>query len=171
MDLLVSCPCCGATARILAEDLGSLPRCPACGHELTIEPARPGWGAALDDEIQSWLSEPGGVPAGPSSGDATCLTCGYAGLMEFDSAHGDRICPACLSVDQTRTTGQDRTVACPGCGAALDISERDRGKTIICPGCKYFLGCVLPAEKHAYRRARRQPAWDAALAGWRRARR
>jgi uncharacterized protein YbaR (Trm112 family) len=158
MDVQVSCPCCRETGRILAEDLGSLPRCPACGHELTIESAseqeRPGRGRAIDDEIQSWLSEPGGSPAAASSGAATCLSCGYAGLMEFDSARGDLICPACLAVYRTRTTGQSRTVACPGCETSLEISDRDRGRTIICPACKYFLGCVIPAEKHAYRRRR-----------------
>jgi hypothetical protein len=158
MFTLVTCPCCRWTARVLAGDLGSLPRCPVCGQELTIAvssaeegPVRRG---AIEDEIPSWLSEPGGSPAAASSGEATCLSCGYEGLMELDSARGDRICPACLAVYRTRTSDPPRTAECPGCGASLEISDRDRGKTIICPGCKYFLGCVLPAEKHTYRRRR-----------------
>jgi uncharacterized protein YbaR (Trm112 family) len=157
MFALVSCPCCRETARILAEDLGHLPCCPVCGHELAIvsssEAEGPGRGGATAEAIQSWLSEPGGAPAA-ASGDVTCLACGYTGLMEFDSAHGDRICPACLAVYRTRATDKYQTVACPGCGTSFEISQRDRGKTIICPACKYFLGCVIPAEKHLYRKGR-----------------
>jgi hypothetical protein len=74
--------------------------------------------------------------------------------MEFDSARGDRICPACLAVYRTETTDAYQSVACPGCGTSFEISERDRGKTIICPACKYFLGCVIPGEKHTYRKGR-----------------
>ena len=158
MFALATCPYCRWTARVLVEDLGSLPRCPVCGHELTLAvtsaQGRPVRGGAIDDEIQSWLSQPGGSPAAASSGETTCSSCGYEGLMEFDSARGDRICPACLAVYRTRRADPPRTVECPGCGASLEISDRDRGKTIICPGCKYFLGCVLPAEKHTYRRRR-----------------
>src|SRR5437762_14152103 len=96
MSVRVSCPWCRELGQVLAEDLGSLPHCPVCGHELKPEglgePAGPGRGGVIDEEIQSWLSEPGALPAGASRGDATCLACGYAGMMEYDSAGGDRIC-------------------------------------------------------------------------------
>jgi hypothetical protein len=45
-------------------------------------------------------------------------------------------------------------VDCPGCGKAVEYSDKDRGKTILCPGCNYFLGCLIPAEKHTYRKRR-----------------
>jgi hypothetical protein len=106
---------------------------------------------AIDEQVLSWLSQPSGSAPLSAGGDLTCRSCGYEGLMQYDSVQGDTMCPACMAVYTTRPTGDRRVIDCPGCGQAVPYGERDRGKTILCPACKYFLGCLIPAEKHRYR--------------------
>ena len=151
MLLHLSCASCGEVFRILTEDPGNIPRCPRCGHRFDVnsssddEPIveRP----RIDDIIVSWLSQSSDSSERDSAGDATCQWCGYAGMIR-----GDAVCPVCLEVNPAQTPPRPPTVDCPNCGQSIDLLENDRGKTTICPGCKYFLGCVLPAPKHVYRK-------------------
>jgi transposase len=102
-----------------------------------------------DDDILSWLSQTAEEPR-PTSADVTCMACGYTGLMRPGVKRGNTICPACLEEYRTRPIQQPNTTDCPNCGNQIEIREKDRGKTMICPACKYFLGCVLPVEKHRH---------------------
>jgi uncharacterized paraquat-inducible protein A len=151
----VTCSACGLTGGLLVEDGAHAPRCPRCGAQLTSESVSGQETAAhdraIDDQVLSWLSQTSGSAPLTSGGDLTCRLCGYEGLMQYDSAQGDSICPACMAVYTTRSIGDGRVIDCPGCGQAVTYGERDRGKTILCPACKYFLGCLVPAEKHRYR--------------------
>jgi uncharacterized paraquat-inducible protein A len=153
MLLHLSCASCVAVVRIHAEDSGDIPRCPRCGQRLVVisssdgEPtdARP----RIDDDIVSWLSQSSDSSERDAAGDATCQRCGYAGMIR-----GDAVCPVCLEVNPIQTAPGPPTVDCPNCGQPIALLQNDRGKTTICPGCKYFLGCVLPAPKHVYRKQR-----------------
>jgi hypothetical protein len=156
----VTCSSCGEDGRVLAEDRQDLPSCPRCGgslvwespHSDEAEPPRD----AVDADILSWLSQPLPLPSPSSqpraSDDLDCPFCGYRGLMPFDSDRGDTLCPACLAVYQMRSLPGQQSVDCPNCEQTFEISDRDRGKTILCPVCHYFLGCLIPAEKHSYRK-------------------
>jgi uncharacterized paraquat-inducible protein A len=150
MLLCLTCTSCGEDVRILIEDPDSIPPCPGCGQRFTVisiaddDPIDEA--PRIDDIIVSWLSQPPDSSDEDSAGDAICQWCGYAGMIR-----GDAVCPACQAVNRAQTPPPPPTVDCPNCGQAIDLLENDRGKTTICPGCKYFLGCVLPATKHAYR--------------------
>jgi hypothetical protein len=158
MLLHVTCSSCGEAGSILVEHEEDIPRCPQCGHSLGVETRATkksqALAAGIDDDIVSWLAAAPLAPERESVPVATCMSCGYEGLMEFDSDRGDTICPACLAVTRTAPRDNRRHVDCPGCGRSVDFSEKDQGKTIICPSCKYFLGCLIPAEKHSYRKRR-----------------
>ena len=151
MQLRLTCASCGEVARILTEDLGDIPQCPGCGHRFNVNSLSDGEATVerprIDDIIVSWLSQSLDSSERDSAGDATCQRCGYAGMFR-----GDAVCPVCREVNPVQTPSGPPIVDCPNCGKAIDLLENDRGKTIICPGCKYFLGCVLPAPKHVYRK-------------------
>jgi len=151
MQLHLSCASCGEVVRILTEDPGHIPQCPRCGHRFAVISSSEGEPVAestrIDDIIVSWLSQSPDTSDQDSAGDVVCQWCGYAGMIR-----GDAVCPACLAVNPAQTPPAAPTVDCPNCGQAIDLLEKDRGKTTICPGCKYFLGCVLPAPKHVYRK-------------------
>ena len=133
-----ACPRCGRAAR---------GRAPATSRQRSS--MRP-----IDENIVSWVSQPREWPDHRPDVDDTCPGCGLMGVMSCDSARGDTICPACMKIYWRERPRGYGTIACPGCGQIVEYSDIDRGKTIICPGCKYFLGCLVPPEKHAYRRRR-----------------
>jgi hypothetical protein len=160
MRLQINCSACGLVGTVLVEEEPEIPRCPRCGGPLAVESVPTETSAAhrgaIDDEIVSWLSRSAPASERSTDVDLACSSCGFAGLMPFDSARGDTICPACLAVYRTKPISDHRAVTCPACGLSVEVSDRDRGKTILCPDCRYFLGCVIPAEKHAYRGHRAQ---------------
>ncbi len=149
------CNDCGEAGSVLLEQEADIPRCPRCAGELSIE--RTGdeepvfLHGDLDDDVVSWVSQPSESPEVRSGGEIVCSACGYAGVMSYDSDQGDAICPACMTVFRKKRPPGYVTIDCPSCGQIVEYSDIDRGKTIICPGCKYFLGCLVPPEKHAYR--------------------
>jgi ssDNA-binding Zn-finger/Zn-ribbon topoisomerase 1 len=151
MQLVLTCTTCGEVVRILTEDPGVIPRCPCCGRRFAVIASSDGEPAIesprIDDNIVSWLSETPASSERNSAGDATCQSCGYAGMIG-----GDSVCPVCLEVNPTRLPARPPTVDCPNCGQAIALSDADRGKTTICPGCKYFLGCVVPPPKRLHRK-------------------
>jgi uncharacterized paraquat-inducible protein A len=151
MRLDLICASCGEAVRILADDRGGFALCPSCGHRFGVvwasdsDPiaARP----RIDDDIVSWLTQSSDSSVPDSAGDATCQSCGYAGMIR-----GDAVCPVCRAVNVAQASPAPPTVDCPNCGKAIALIESDRGKTTICPSCKYFLGCIQPGPKHVYRK-------------------
>jgi hypothetical protein len=149
------CTDCGVYGSIsVGPEAGSL-RCPRCSALISIEPtgdvSQDALHKPVDDMIASWVSEPGESAEERLDADNICPSCGLDGVMSCDSARGDTICPACMTVYWREKPRGYGTVACPGCARTVEFSDLDRGKTIICEGCKYFLGCLVPPEKHAYR--------------------
>jgi hypothetical protein len=159
MLLYVTCEACGVAGSILVADEANLPGCPRCDGRLSVR-ARGGAERStrvrgFDEEIVAWVSEPyAAAPVYPDQ-EVVCRACGWAGVMPFDSDRGDSICPACLAVYWLKPPPGHRSVACPGCGQPVEFSDLDRGRTILCPACNYFLGCLVPPEKHPYRARRR----------------
>jgi phage FluMu protein Com len=149
------CTACGVYGSIsVGPDAGIL-KCPRCAGVLSVERAGDESQTALekpiDDIILSWVSQPRELPDDRPADDNICPACGLDGVMSCDSARGDTICPACMSVYWRKRPRGYGTIDCPSCGRTVEYSDIDRGRTIICPGCKYFLGCLVPPEKHAYR--------------------
>ncbi len=162
MLLYVICEACGIAGNVLVADEANLPRCPRCEGRLSVG-AKGGAGRGheergFDEEIVAWVSQPSELAASHPDSDVVCRSCGWAGVMPFDSDRGDSICPACLAVYWMKPPPGHHSVACPGCGQPVEYSDLDRGKTILCGACNYFLGCLVAPEKHAYRNRRRRPA-------------
>jgi hypothetical protein len=159
MLLHVVCESCGVAGRVLVADEAHLPRCPRCETRLAIaagggedpENRQPGF----DEDIVAWISDPPGATASHPDVEVVCRRCGWAGVLPLESDRGDSICPACLAVYRLKPPPGHRVVPCPGCGQPVEYSDLDRGKTILCPACNYFLGCLVPPEKHPYRSRRR----------------
>jgi hypothetical protein len=155
----VVCEACGEACCALIEDEADLPGCPRCGGRLSVEAglseARDCYERGSDDEIVSWVSQPSEAATSLSDRKAVCPSCGLSGVMWLDTDRSGSICPACLMVYRTDPPASLRSVACPGCGEPVEYSDLDRGRTIICGECKYFLGCLVPPEKHPYRVRRR----------------
>jgi hypothetical protein len=156
----VVCEACGEAFSVLIEDEADLPGCPRCGGRFSVEAglceARDYCDRGSDDEIVSWVSQPSEAPTALRDRESVCPSCGLEGVMWLDSERTGSICPSCLVVFRSDAPASLRIVACPGCGEPVGYSDLDRGRTIICGACKYFLGCLVPQEKHAYR-ARRRP--------------
>jgi hypothetical protein len=148
------CPSCGEHGGILAEDGSGVPRCPRCGQRLLIEPLAaeepPIESRAIDDAVVSWVSQVSKAHPVKRDEVATCNSCGFEGLMEYDSDRGDKICPACLSVFRSKPALSRHALECPNCHEPIEVYERDRGKTIVCAACNYFVGCVLRSEKRRF---------------------
>jgi DNA-directed RNA polymerase subunit RPC12/RpoP len=145
------CSNCGEHGWILSDEPTVAPRCLRCSHRLEVEPAgvdgNSRGSVTVDDTVVSWLSQPSLVPSPRSDAVASCVSCGFEGLMQYDSQRGDTICPACLAVYRSRPERGRQLLDCPNCQRPIEIHESDRGKTIVCPECNYFLGCVLRQEK------------------------
>jgi len=148
------CPNCGERGWVFSDPPTLVSLCLRCGHPVEVEPAvlerpareRP----AIDDAIVSWLSEAPRPRTVKNDGIASCVSCGFEGLMQYDSDRGDTICPACLTVYRMRPDRGQQVIDCPNCRRPIGVFESDRGKTIVCPNCNYFLGCVLRAEKRRF---------------------
>ncbi len=158
MNVDVICLACGEAGSILVDDEGDIPGCPRCGKPLAFDAGRVYERAMpsrkIDDDVVSWVSRPF-EPADAKKGvDAICSVCGDGVLMPLVSDLADAICLSCLASIETKPVLTYREVDCPGCGEVVRYSDLDRGKTIICRACNYFLGCLVPPEKHAYRRRR-----------------
>jgi len=151
MQLHLMCTSCGEVVGILGEDPLEIPLCPRCGKPFAMIASSEAEAIAerprIDDSIVAWLSQSSEPANRGSTGDATCQSCGYAGMIR-----GDAVCPVCQAVNPDQTPPDPPTVDCPNCGRVISVSGNDRGKTTICPDCKYFLGCVLPAAKKVYRK-------------------
>jgi hypothetical protein len=70
--------------------------------------------------------------------------------MPYDPERGVTICPSCWAVKRDVHEESAHVVDCPQCLQSINVFERDRGKTTVCPHCKYFLGCVLQADKRRF---------------------
>jgi len=149
------CADCGEAGSVSVELEADIPTCPRCGRVLSVERSgdeeRAIHHGDVEDDVVSWVSQPLERTEARSDGEMICTDCGYAGAMSYDPDQGGVICPACTMVHRPKRPQGYGTIECPGCGRTVEYSDLDRGKTIICRGCKYFLGCVVPPEKHAYR--------------------
>ena len=147
------CANCGDHGWVLSDE-PTVAFCLRCGHRLEYESAGPEWspfdGPAIDDAVAFWMSQPPIEPVPETHAVASCASCGWEGLMPYDSARGDTICPACLAVYRTRPEPAQQLINCPNCQEPIQMHENDRGKTIVCPACNYFLGCVLLPEKRRF---------------------
>ena len=159
MLLIAICETCGDVEIVRIADDANLSRCPRCQGRAPVgtrgDEERDHEERNFDEEIATWVSEPSKAVVSHPAGEVVCRQCGWAGVVPFDSARGDSICPACLAVYWLKPPPGHRSVACPGCGQPVEFSDLDRGKTILCRACNYFLGCLIPPEKHAYRARRR----------------
>jgi hypothetical protein len=148
------CPNCGDHGWILSDELTVAARCLRCSHRLEVEPMMFEGPlreeSTIDQAVVSWVSEPSHVPMAQAVEVASCVYCGFEGLMQYDSPKGDMICPACLAVYRTKPEPPRQLIDCPNCQAPIELHESDRGKTIVCTGCNYFLGCVLLPEKRRF---------------------
>jgi hypothetical protein len=148
------CPNCCEHGWVISEGVTNHPRCLRCGHRVEFKPAAFEAAAressTFDDAVVSWLSDAPLAPLPASAAVASCRSCGFEGLMQYDSAKGDTICPACLAVYWRRPNRRHPVIDCPNCRRPIEVHESDRGKTIVCAGCNYFLGCVLRAEKRRF---------------------
>jgi hypothetical protein len=152
------CPKCAECGWMVADEPVLAPQCLKCGHRVEFEPlansGSPHTGSAVDDIVVSWLSQPQSQPSPARSpeSDATarCASCGWDGLMPFESPRGDTICPSCLAVYRTKPVPVHQLVECPNCTRPIEVYESDRGKTIVCSECNYFLGCVLLPERRRF---------------------
>jgi uncharacterized paraquat-inducible protein A len=148
------CPNCGEHGWIVSDEPTVAPRCLRCSHRLEVELAEIEWPlreeSNMEDAVVSWVSEPPDMPMAQAVEVASCVYCGFEGLMQYESPQGDTICPACLAVYRTKPEPPRQLIDCPNCQAPIELHERDRGKTIVCPGCNYFLGCVLLPEKRRF---------------------
>ncbi len=149
------CTDCGQSGSASVESEADIPPCLHCGRKLAVDRGSDEElaivRAQLADEIVSWVTQPLETPEADSGSEMICPDCGYAGAMPFDPDHEGVICPACMAVHRRKRPPGYRIVECPGCGGTVEYSDLDRGKTIICVTCKYFLGCLVPPEKHGYR--------------------
>ena len=148
------CPNCGEHGWILSDEPTVAALCLRCSHRLEVEPVAdeetPRETPAIEDAIAAWLSQPV-IPAAPENDAvASCVSCGFEGLMPCDSPRGDTICPACLAVFRTKPEPVQQLIDCPNCQGPIEVHESDRGKTIVCPACNYFLGCVLRPKKRRF---------------------
>ena len=82
-----------------------------------------------------------------TDGVATCISCGFEGLMQYDSDRGDTICPACLTVSRSRPERGQQIVDCPNCRQPIEVHEKDRGKTIVCPAVQLLRRLRAPVRK------------------------
>jgi hypothetical protein len=148
------CPNCGEHGWILAEEPTVAPRCLRCSHRLEVEPAPfetiPHERSVIDDTVVSWLSQPPLVPLPRIDAVASCVSCGFEGVMQYDSRGGDPMCPACLAIYRPRPLSFQQFINCPNCQQPIEVLECDRGRTVVCPECNYFLGCVLLPEKRRF---------------------
>ncbi len=161
MDFRFVCYGCGVYGHISVGPEAGILKCPRCASVISIEPTGDASRDALDrpveEMIASWVSESGESREAQPDVRTLCPSCGLDGVMSCDSARGDTICPSCMTVYWREKPRGYGTVACPGCARTVEFSDLDRGTTIICAACKYFLGCLVPPEKHAYRAHR---AWN-----------
>ena len=148
------CPNCGEHGWILAEEPTVAPRCLRCSHRVEVEPVSVEWPlreeSAIEEAVVSWITQPSHVPVAQTVEVASCVYCGFEGLMKYESPRGDTICPACLAIYRTGPEPIQQLVDCPNCQERIQVHESDRGKTIVCPACNYFLGCVLRPEKRRF---------------------
>jgi len=157
--LHVKCVSCGVDGILLADESSDVPRCLQCGQPFQVDspgkvPSR-GGRRLTDDLIVTWLTQGPAPPPSAKSYDFACRFCGHLGPTPRKDRLGVVVCPACGDVDRPRRRyGRSRTV-CPDCGLVFELSVHDRGRTVVCPGCNYFLGCLLPIERH-----RNKPFWS-----------
>ncbi len=148
------CPKCGEHGWILSDELTVAALCLRCSHRLEVEPAAferlPREKSPIEEAIVSWVSQPPHAPMARTVAVASCVYCGFEGLMPYDSPRGDTICPACLAVYRMKPEPAQQIIDCPNCHTAIEVYEADRGKTIVCPACNYFLGCTLRPEKRRF---------------------
>jgi hypothetical protein len=150
------CRHCGEHGWIYCEEFTNVPRCLNCGQVVVVEiegkaaPRPAQKSQQLDDAVISWLSEPPRAQEPTRAAVASCRACGFEGLMRYDSAKRDMICPACRAVYRRRPDRRQPVIDCPNCRQPIEVHETDRGKTIVCPHCNYFVGCVLSPPKRRF---------------------
>src|ERR1700722_17024742 len=96
------CTDCGAYGSISVEPEPVILRCPRCAGVLSVErtgdESRTILHESIDDDIVSWVSQPREWPDDRPDVDDICPACGLNSVMSCDSARGDTICPACMTV-------------------------------------------------------------------------